>query len=347
MSSDASVAVYPEPVPEPTRVSEPTRVPEQAGAPRSSHRPVPSGAQYRIGHGAQRATVVEVGGALREYRVGDREVFQSYPEHDVSWAYHGAVLLPWPNRLRDGRYEFDGEVLQVALTEPSNRNALHGLAAWLPWTLLEHTPSSVTVECRIFPSPGYPFRLDTAVKYELDEDGLAVTTTSTNNGDRACPYALGFHPYVSAGPGLALEDCTLHIDATRRLVLDDRMIPEGDDKPVAGTADDFRGERPLAGRVLDAGFTDVVADAQGRSWVRVASADGHTVEVWADASFGFWQVYTGEDLPPALARHSLAVEPMTAAPNAFVTGQGLRRLEPGESVTTRWGARLTSTAELP
>jgi aldose 1-epimerase len=304
------------------------------------NRPAPSGAQYRIAHGSQHATVVEVGAAVREYRWGDRDVFQSYPEDDVSWAYHGAVMLPWPNRLRDGRYEFDGESHQVALTEPSRHNAAHGLVAWLPWTLVEQAPASVTMQCRIFPSPGYPFRLGTLVNYELRGDGLVVTTTSTNDGDRACPYALGFHPYVSTGSA-RLDDCTLHIDASRRLLVDDRLIPVGDE-PVASTADDFRRAQPLAGRVLDTGFTDVVADPQGRSWVRVASSDGHTVEVWADNSFGFWQVYSGDALPPSLARRSLAVEPMTAAPNAFQTGVGLRRLEPGESVTTRWGARLTS-----
>ncbi len=147
-------------------------------------RVVPSGVQHRIAHGNQRATVVEVGAAVREYRDGDREIFQSYPEHDVSWAYHGAVLLPWPNRLRDGSYEFDGEHYQVALTEPSNHNALHGLAAWLPWTLVEHAPTCVTLSCRLLPSPGYPFQLDTVVLYELRDEGLVVTTTSTNVGDR-------------------------------------------------------------------------------------------------------------------------------------------------------------------
>jgi aldose 1-epimerase len=326
--------VYPERVPEPTSVPEQS-VPERKG----SHRPAPSGAQYRIAHGNQQATVVEVGAAVREYRVGDREIFQSYPEHDVSWAYHGAVLLPWPNRLRDGRYEFDGEPHQVALTEPLRHNALHGLAAWVPSTLVEHAPACVTLRCRIFPSPGYPFRLDTLVTYELGDDGLVVTTTSTNDGDRACPYALGFHPYVSAGPGAIIDDCTLHIDASRRLLLDDRLIPVGDE-PVDGTAYDFRGDQPLADRILDTGFTDVTADAAGLSFVRVAGSDGHTVEVWADANFGFWQVYSGEDLPAPLRRRSLAVEPMTAAPNAFQTGQGLLRLEPGECVTARWGARL-------
>lgn len=302
-------------------------------------RVVPSGVQHRIARGSQRATVVEVGAAVREYSDGDREIFQSYPEHDVSWAYHGSVLLPWPNRLRDGTYEFDGEHYQVPLTEPSNHNAIHGLAAWLPWTLVEHAPTCVTLSCRLLPSPGYPFQLDTVVVYELRDEGLVVTTTSTNVGDRACPYALGFHPYVSAGPGATIDDCTLHMDASRRLLVDDRQIPVGHE-PVEGTAYDFRGDVALAGRVLDTGFTDVTSDAGGTSFVRVTGPDARTVEVWADANFGFWQVYTGEDLPAPLRRRSLAVEPMTAAANAFQTGWGLRRLEPGESVTSRWGAGL-------
>jgi len=300
---------------------------------------VPSGVQHRLAYGDQRATVVEVGAAVREYRDGEREIFQSYPEHDVSWAYHGAVLLPWPNRLRDGSYEFDGTSHQVALTEPSLRNALHGLGAWLPWTLVEHAPNCVTLRCRILPSPGYPFSLDALVNYELGDQGLVVTTTSTNADDQACPFALGFHPYVSAGPGATIDECTLRIDAARRLLVDDRLIPVGHES-VEGTAYDFRDDQPLAGRVLDTGFTDVIADAAGISNVCVAGSDGQAVEVWADASFGFWQVYTGEDLPAPLRRRSLAVEPMTAAPNAFQTGWGLRRLEPGESVTSRWGARL-------
>jgi aldose 1-epimerase len=211
--------------------------------------------------------------------------------------------------------------------------------------LVEHAPTCVTLRCRILPTPGYPFQLDTAVTYELRDEGLVVTTTSTNGGDTACPYALGFHPYVSAGPAATIDDCTLHMDASRRLLVDDRLIPVGHES-VEGTAYDFRGVQPLAGRVLDTGFTDVTADAAGISNVSVARPDGHTAQVWADANFGFWQVYTGEDLPVPLRRRSLAVEPMTAAPNAFQTGWGLRRIEPGESVTSRWGARLGSTAEL-
>jgi aldose 1-epimerase len=298
---------------------------------------VPSGAQYRISRGVEHATIVEVGAAVREYRVGEREAFQSYPEHDVSWAFHGAVLLPWPNRVRGGLYAFDGGSYQLALTEPLRHNALHGLAAWQPWSLLDQSSESVALQGRIFPSPGYPFQLDTVVRYTLGEHGLDVATTSANVGDLACPYAIGFHPYGSAGG--ALDKCTLSIDASRRLVLDEGLIPVGSE-PVAGTQYDFRSGRSLAGRFLDDCFTDVVPDSSGRSWARLASPDGQVLEMWADAHFGFWQVYSGDALPKALARRSLAIEPMTAAPNAFQSGDGLLRLEPGESITTQWGARL-------
>jgi aldose 1-epimerase len=299
----------------------------------------PSGTQYRISRGIEHAAVVEVGAAVREYRSGEREAFQSYPEHDVSWAFHGAVLLPWPNRVRGGRYEFDGASYQLGLTEPLRHNALHGLAAWHPWSLLDHSIDSVALHCRIFPSPGYPFQLDNVVRYTLGEQGLAVTTTSVNVGDAACPYAVGFHPYASAGRAATLDECTLSIDASRRLVLDEALIPVGSE-PVAGTPYDFRSGRSVAGRFLDDCFTDVVPDAAGRSWARLTGPDGHVLEMWADAHFGFWQVYSGDALPKALARRSLAIEPMTAAPNAFESGDGLLRLEPGESITTHWGARL-------
>jgi aldose 1-epimerase len=311
----------------------------------TSPRPVPSGAQFPIAHGDQRATVVEVGAAIREYVVGDRAVFQSFAEHEVSWAYHGSVLLPWPNRVRDGRYEFDGEIHQLALSEPARLNAVHGLAAWQRWELLDHSASSVTLQFRLLPSPGYPFHLDTVVRYALGNDGLVVTTTSTNVGDRACPYAIGFHPYVWSGAAAAtgddapLDACTLQLDARRRLVADDRLIPIGAED-VEGTAYDFRTARSLAGCRLDDGFTDVIADADGRSSVWVAGIDGRSVQMWADGSFGYWQIYSGDTLPAEIARRSLAVEPMTAAPNAFESGDGLRRLLPGESVTTQWGTRL-------
>ncbi len=298
-----------------------------------------SGHQYRLRHGDHVATVVQVGAAVREYRVGTREVFQTCPGDDLAWGFHGAVLVPWPNRVAGGAYRFDGAEHQLAVSEPALGNALHGLAAWLPWRLVEHAIDRVTLATRLFPSPGYPFQIETVVEYRLDDDGLHVRATTTNLGDQACPFAIGFHPYLSPGAGATLDDCQLHLDAGGHLRLDDRLVPAGDEA-VDGGVFDFRAEASLSGRVLDDAFFDVLPDAAGRSWAKLTGPDGRTVAIWADESFGYWQVFSGETLTADLARRGLAAEPMTAAPDAFNSGRGLRRLEPGEAVAVTWGARL-------
>jgi len=297
----------------------------------------PSGEQFRISFGAQVATVAEVGAAVREYRVGGRDVFQTYDEATFSSGYHGAVLVPWPNRLADGRYTFDGENFQVPISEPSRMTALHGLSPWRPWTLLAHENDHVELGLSLLPSPGYPFFLDTVVDYTLGADGLRVTTTSSNVGDRACPYGIAFHPYLSAG-GALLDDCTVALDARRRFTTDDRLLPTGEED-VTGTAFDFREPRKLGPLVVDDAFTDV-ARTDRLAWVKLGAPDGHTAAIWMDDSCDYWQLCTGDMLPSRLARRGLAAEPMTAAPNAFQTGRGLLRLEPGEHVTTTWGACL-------
>src|ERR1035437_2079827 len=93
----------------------------------------PSGQQLEIRSGHQRATIVEVGGGVREYVVGDRPVLDPYPRTSVCDGAHGAPLIPWPNRLADGRYRFDDEEFQVALSEPDKHNAIHGFLHWRSW----------------------------------------------------------------------------------------------------------------------------------------------------------------------------------------------------------------------
>jgi len=64
--------------------------------------------------------------------------------------------------------------------------------------------------------------------------------------------------------------------------------------------------------------------------------------VWVDGGYPIIELYTGDTLAPARRRRGLGTEPMTCPPNALQTGQSIVRLEPGETVTTTWGARLAS-----
>jgi aldose 1-epimerase len=114
----------------------------------------PSGRQYEIRYGEQLAVVVEVGGGVREYRVADRAVLDPYPRAAMCDDAHGAVLVPWPNRLAQGRYRFDGVDYQVAITEPDKVNAIHGLLHWCSWEPVRQHSNQITMGIRLYPQPG-------------------------------------------------------------------------------------------------------------------------------------------------------------------------------------------------
>jgi aldose 1-epimerase len=185
----------------------------------------PSGRQFEISAGDQHATIVEVGGGIRSYRAGDRDVLQPYPPGKMCDGAHGAPLIPWPNRLADGRYRFQGTDHQVALTEPDKHNAIHGFLRWRPWQPIEQHPDRIVMAATLFPLTGYPFALDVQIGYRLRDTGLSVTTTATNVGDQPCPYGCGQHPYLSPGEGL-IDDATLHLDAGTRILTGDTLAPD-------------------------------------------------------------------------------------------------------------------------
>ena len=300
---------------------------------------VPSGAQFEIASGEQQASIVEVGGAVRTYDVAGQRVLDPFPLDAMCDGAHGSPLVPWPNRLADGRYSWDGSDHQVALTEPGKQNAIHGFLRWAPWVPRVQEADRVVMGARIHPQSGYPFALDITVEYHLGADGLVVTTTATNVGDAALPYANGQHPYLSAGDG-TLDDCTLEFTAATRVETDAvRQLPT-ENVPVAGTEYDFSSRRAIGAFSMDFAFTDLARDAVGRAWASVGRPDGSFAEMWVDEHYPYLELYTGDTLAPHRRRLGLGCEPMTCPPNAFATGQQVIRLEPGEQAVTTWGARL-------
>jgi aldose 1-epimerase len=301
----------------------------------------PSGRQFEIAADGQRVVIVEVGGGVRSYSHGDRDVLDPYPEDAMCDGARGTPLIPWPNRLEDGSYEFGGEQFQLDLSEPEKHNAIHGLLRWLAWEAVEQEPDRVTMSTRLHPSPGYPHLLDVCVNYALGADGLTVTTTLTNRGERPCPVGAGQHPYLSPGAGAVLDDCTVELHARTRIVTDDeRQLPTGR-QAVEGTEYDFRSPRRLGAERIDFAFCDLERDAGGRAWTRLTGPDGVTAGLWVDEAYPFVELFTGDTLAPDRRRQGLACEPMTCPSNAFRSGDGLVSLEPGEQLVARWGAGLS------
>ncbi|HEX6501536.1 MAG TPA: aldose 1-epimerase family protein [Micromonosporaceae bacterium] len=298
----------------------------------------PSGAQWTIASGDHHATIVEVGGGLRRYRVGDVDVVDGYGEDELCPGGAGQVLAPWPNRLRDGRYVFDGKTHQLALSEPATHAAIHGLVRWLPWQRVGGSESEITVACLITAQPGYPWPVELRTTWSLDADGLTVRHEATNLGDASCPWGLGVHPYLML-PGVAVDDLVLQVPARSRLLVDGRKLPIGAAK-VAGGEFDYTTPRRIGGAHLDTAFGDLDRGGDGRTEVTVSAPHlDRSVAIWADEAFSWWQVYTGDTLPPHRARRAVAVEAMTCPPDAFHSGRDVVVLRPGRTWRGTWGIR--------
>jgi aldose 1-epimerase len=304
------------------------------GNPMTARWSKPSGAQWTIGAGAQQATVVEVGGGLREYTVAGVPVVDPYPATSVCPRSAGQLLAPWPNRLGGGRYNFDGTAYQLPITEVTRGNASHGLVRWVTWQRVEQTPESIELTCVLPPQPGYPFALGLSTTWSIGPDGLRADHTAVNLGATAAPFGFGAHPYLRIGDA-QLDDLVLHLTAAERLTVDERLLPTGR-ADVTGTALDFTTPRKIGSVQLDTTFTRLDRGADGIARTRLTTPDGAGVELWQGATFDWVQVYSGIG-PSGSQRHTLAVEPMTCPPDAFNSGVALNILQPGDRWTGSWG----------
>lgn len=286
-----------------------------------------------------RATVTEVAAGLRELVLGDVDLVEPFREDASPAKGQGIVLAPWGGRVRDGRWMLDGAPQQLAITEPARGNASHGLLRYAPYRVLDHGDAHVLLQATIHPQPGFPFLLDTSVRYELDEAGLTVTHEAVNAGATRAPWACGAHPYLAVGATPA-DALTLTVPAASAILTDDRLLPvrtvavDEADAPIGA---DLREGRTVSELDLDVGLADV-AHVDGVATSTLLDDAGRGVRLWQDAAFGYVVVFTPRDFRGADGVHqAVAVEPMSAPADALNSGEGLVWLEPGETWTGRWG----------
>lgn len=285
------------------------------------------------------ALVSPVGASLQGLGVDGVELVCGSASGPV--ASSGAVLVPWPNRIRGARWVLDGEPQQLEVTEGGAGNALHGLLASTPFAVSARDGSSVALAATIRHPVGYPFDLDVVVRYRLDPTGVRSSISVVNRSLAAAPVAVGVHPYLRVGRSAA-ADLRLHVDADRTLLLGADNLPvaeaPADGAPVDGTAFDLRVPTSLLDAPAHAAYTGL-RSTDGRVRLRLVDArTADAVTVWADARFRWAQVYVTDELPglPISAR-AIALEPMTAPPDAFNSGVDLHWLPPSSRWVLNWG----------
>ena len=300
-----------------------------------------SGTHFGLTAGDYHATIASVGASLRTLEFDGRPLVVPFDADEVRPAFRGATLAPWPNRVVDGRYTFEGEEQQLPLTEPNRGHALHGLVAWLDFDAIDRSASSVTFAATIQAQAGYPHRVDVTVEFSLDEAGLHTTVTGTNTGPTRAPWGTGPHPYLVAGEG-RVDDWTLTLPADDVLaVTEDRLIPTvlTDVTSAEGGSWDFRTARRIGNTFIDHAFTGLQRTADGVATVRLTAPEGTGVELAWGEDCPWVQVHTADQPIPELNRLGLAVEPMTCPPDAYNSGTDLIALEPGDSASASWTIR--------
>lgn len=294
--------------------------------------------------GENRAVINLRGGGLRALTIDGSNVVEPYAVGHEPPRCAGAVLFPWPNRVRDGRWSQRGVECRLPINEPDLDNAIHGLVQEAVFDVESVASDEVTVSTAVPPQPGYPFAVNLTITYRLTADGLEVANTIANSSSWPAPVSLGAHPYLRVGD-LPTDDLTVRIDAVTYFTLDKQLIPTAQ-RHVSGSGIDLRTGLPIAGADLNHCYAQLNT-VDGRSHHQVQACDGRTVELWADRDFAYVQVYICPDFPRTDAGgdvwrpgRAIAIEPMTAPPDSLNSGLGLRWLDPGEAWETSWGISL-------
>lgn len=288
-----------------------------------------TGEQFDLTYGGQTATITELGAALRAYGDEIGKIVDGTEADEPISQGRGQVLMPWPNRIKDGKYTAGDREHQLTITEVPLNNSSHGLLRWVNFHCQARSASTVTLTYSCHAQPGFPFSFDATIQYELGDDGLRATFSGCNTSPHAMPFGMGAHPYFTTG--VSVDESMIRIPASSYMATDGQEIPTDECEVDAGT--DYRRAKGLEGVHINRCFTKLERDANGIASVDYVQAEANQgVQVWMDASFDYVMIFTGD-------RNGVAIEPMTCAQNAYNNKIGLITLQPGETKTASWGIK--------
>lgn len=281
-----------------------------------------SGKTINLAAGDYRAEIVTVGAGLASLTHRGRHLVVPHPAHEMPLAHLGKVLVPWPNRIANGRYQFNGKTFTPAINDHLSASAIHGLLAWQAWQVIGQTDSGVTLSAFLPPTYGYPFMLAVEVTWQLDENaGLNACILSKNIGDVTAPYGAGVHPYLT---------CNLHPIDDCELQMPSRDVFDASSATRFTTPElDFLHRRKIGTTQIDHTFHVPENDVW---WGVRLTHPQSAMSVWLQSHQPWLQLYSGEKL----ARKGLAVEPMSCPPDAFNSGIDLVLLHPGDTHPLRF-----------
>ncbi len=293
------------------------------------------------------------GGGIAEYYIEYEGV-----RHDIVYGYKneksydggmGDILSPFPGRVENSEYEFDGKHYKLSGFRQNAGNTLHAFVRELKWEVEKKAEnqiaSSLEVKGSEFSSHGYPFSLKYLIIYTLNNSGLVVETLVKNYGKNSAPFGIGFHPYFKVAT--EVDEMVWQVPAKKLVEFDANLKPTGKLLDIAKTRLDFRKSKAIQGIEIDNCFTDLIRDAKGIFTSRLSNLTGTKhIEIWQDKNYPYFQTYSADTIADTNYRQAMALEPQTCCGYAVnMEGLGLIKLRPGETFSGKWGitARIKNT----
>lgn len=308
--------------------------------------------------GGRRVRIARCGAALLNFEANEGGAWHDYADgyrNDAEIAAHSgsrfAIMVPFAGRIADARYAYDGQAqdLQpgaVGDARASRHGFVRGTTFELAALAADDRQAQVTLATTaIRPQPGYPHAIDLAVTFTLDAAGLALEAVMRNVGDSVAPCFFGWHPYFRlAAAGVDGWELAIPAETLVRTGADLIALP-GDAAYMAlddAPALDFREPRVIGDRIIDQGYTDLQADADGRIRTHLRDpVSGRALVVWQE--HGLMHAFTSDTISRDV-RRAIALEPMECMANAFNRPEcaDAIRLAPGAERRYRCGVEVVT-----
>lgn len=289
---------------------------------------------YNDASGNRFSVLPAFGGVVSELVFNGISVLDGYPQPEEllepKWKKSG-ILFPFPNRLKDGRYEWRGKAYQFPINDPDTGSALHGLSKEQAMEVSEvhvneNSASITCVYAEKGESAAYPFPFTLSVTFRMEESAsFMLEMRFRNDGDQEIPVGLGWHPYFQLSE--KADDLRLQLPLCEWIEFDERKLPTGFRQPFLDFSD--------AALIGDVELDNCLAmpNDENKIFVTLQGERG-TLRYWQETGagkFNFLQLFVPEH------RKSIGVEPMTCMTDGFNSGDGLIVLAPQEVAAARAG----------
>lgn len=277
------------------------------------------------------AEINSVGATLMKLSFNGRDLIEPTPA--IS-RYHGALLAPWPNRIRDGKYSFQGKFFKTGINEVTRNNALHGLINSLEFELKSQTKESLHLTGLLKPGEEYPSELKFDSYFVLENNGLHWSVTCENVGTSNAPFGISIHPYLVTGRDLKIDDCFLRFASDEYVEVDDQRLLPIEVRSVNSRDFNFNSRNKIGSRFIDHAFK-VPSEVHERC-IELTDENGVGTFMQYDDGARWIQIHTADREGGPDSRKSLAVEPMSCPPDAFNSGIDLVDLAPTQQFEMSW-----------